>query len=117
MDIKFKKLHIENFMSIGEADIDLSDRAFTLIEGVNNNENDNARSNGSGKSSIFEALVWALTGATMRGNKDVVNFSGNDGALVTLEFIVDTDRFVITRTNPNFSPLLSNCTSVKSSTL
>ncbi len=98
MDIKFKKLHIENFMSIGEADIDLSDRAFTLIEGVNNNENDNARSNGSGKSSIFEALVWTLTGTTMRGNKDIVNFNGNDGALVTLEFIVDTDKFVITRT-------------------
>ena len=75
MDIKFKKLHIKNFMSIGEADIDLSDRAFTLIEGVNNNENDNARSNGSGKSSIFEALVWTLTGTTMRGNKDVVNFN------------------------------------------
>lgn len=98
MDIKFKKLHIENFMSIGEADIDLSNRAFTLIEGVNNNENDNARSNGSGKSSIFEALVWALTGTTMRGNKDVVNFNGTDGALVTLEFIVDNDKFIITRT-------------------
>ena len=98
MDIKFKKLHIENFMSIGEADINLSDRAFTLIEGVNNNENDNARSNGSGKSSIFESLVWALTGTTMRGNKDIVNFNGNDGALVTLEFIVDNDKFIITRT-------------------
>ena len=98
MDIKFKKLHIENFMSIGEADIDLSDRAFTLIEGINNNENDNARSNGSGKSSIFESLVWTLTGTTMRGNKDVVNFNGNDGALVTLEFIVDNDKFIVTRT-------------------
>ena len=98
MDIKFKKLHIENFMSIGEADIDLSDRAFTLIEGLNNNENDNARSNGSGKSSIFESLVWTLTGNTMRGNKDVVNFNGNDGALVTLEFIVDDDKFIVTRT-------------------
>lgn len=98
MDIKFKKLHIENFMSIGEADIDLSDRAFTLIEGVNNNETDNARSNGSGKSSIFEALVWALTGNTMRGNKDIVNYNGTDGALITLEFIVDNNKFVITRT-------------------
>lgn len=98
MDIKFKNLHIENFMSIGEADINLSDRAFTLIEGINNNISDNAKSNGSGKSSIFESLVWTLTGTTMRGNKDIVNFNGNDGALVTLEFIVDTDKFVITRT-------------------
>lgn len=98
MDIKFKHIHIENFMSIGEADIDLSDRAFTLIEGVNNNENDNARSNGSGKSSIFESLMWTLTGTTMRGNKDIVNFNGTDGALVTLEFIVDNDKFIVTRT-------------------
>lgn len=98
MDIKFKRLHIENFMSIGEVDIDLSDRAFTLIEGVNNNQNDNARSNGSGKSSIFEALVWTLTGVTMRGNKDVVNFNGSDGALVTLEFIVEDNKFIVTRT-------------------
>ena len=98
MDIRFKKLHIENFMSIGEIDIDLSDRAFTLIEGVNNNEEDNARSNGSGKSSIFESLVWALTGNTMRGNKDVVNYNGTDGALVKLEFIIDNSRYIITRT-------------------
>lgn len=98
MDIKFKELHIENFMSIGEATIDLSDRAFTLIEGVNNNEADNARSNGSGKSSIFESLVWSLTGSTMRGNKDIVNYNGSDGALVKLTFIVDGDKFVITRT-------------------
>ena len=98
MDIKFKKLHIENFMSIGEADINLSDRAFTLIEGVNNNEADNARSNGSGKSSLFEALVWTLTGNTMRGNKDIVNYNGNDGALVTIDFIIDNNKYVITRT-------------------
>lgn len=98
MDIKFKKLHIENFMSIGEAEIHLSDRAFTLIEGVNNNENDNARSNGSGKSSIFEALVWALTGTTMRGNKDIVNYNGNDGAFVKLELIIDNNSYCIVRT-------------------
>jgi DNA repair exonuclease SbcCD ATPase subunit len=98
MDIKFKELHIENFMSIGEATIALSDRGFTLIEGVNSRETDNARSNGSGKSSIFESLVWALTGNTMRGNKDVVNYNGTDGTLVKLSFDVGPDSFVVTRT-------------------
>lgn len=98
MDIKFKELKIENFMSIGDALIDLSDRGFTLLEGVNNNDKDNARSNGSGKSSIFEALVWALTGNTIRGNKDIVNVYGNDGALVKLTFVVDNNIYVITRT-------------------
>ena len=98
MDIKFKELKIENFMSIGDALIDLTDRGFTLIEGVNNNTNDNAKSNGSGKSSIFESLVWCLTGNTIRGNKSVVNYNGNDGALVKLSFVMNGDEFVITRT-------------------
>lgn len=98
MKINFKNLHIENFMSIGEVTIDLSDRGFTLIEGVNNNLSDNAKSNGSGKSSLFEALVWALTGNTMRGNKDIVNCNGTDGALVTLTFSLDTSEFKILRT-------------------
>ena len=98
MDIKFKELKIENFMSIGDAQIDLTDRGFTLIEGVNNNTNDNAKSNGSGKSSIFESLVWCLTGNTIRGNKSVVNYNGNDGALVKLSFTMNGDEFVITRT-------------------
>ena len=98
MDIKFNRIHIENFMSIGEAEINLSDRAFTLIEGINNNISDNAKSNGSGKSSIFEALVWVLTGTTMRGNKDIVNYNGTDGALVKLELIIDNNSYCIIRT-------------------
>ena len=98
MDIKFNRIHIENFMSIGEAEINLSDRAFTLIEGINNNISDNAKSNGSGKSSIFEALVWVLTGTTMRGNKDIVNYNGIDGALVKLELIIDNNSYCIIRT-------------------
>lgn len=98
MNIKFKHLTIENFMSIEHADLCLEDRAFTLIEGINNNVMDNARSNGSGKSSIFEALVWALTGNTIRGNKDIVNYNGTDGALVKLEFIVDNNNYCIART-------------------
>ena len=98
MDIKFKSIHIENFMSIGEIDLDFVDKGFTLIEGVNNNINDNARSNGSGKSSIFEALVWALTGNTVRGNKDVVNYNREGGTLVTIKMIVDNNTFNVTRT-------------------
>lgn len=97
MNIKFKHLTIENFMSIEHADLCLEDRAFTLIEGINNNVMDNARSNGSGKSSIFEALVWALTGNTIRGNKDIVNYNGTGTCKVVLTFNVDGDEYVIER--------------------
>ena len=81
MKIKFKNITIENFLSIGNTSIDLEDRGYCLITGINNNPNDMAKSNGSGKSSIIEAICYALTGETIRGVKDIVNLynplSGN----------------------------------------
>lgn len=97
MKIIFNRVNISNFMSIGEASIDLADRGYTLVSGVNNNPQDMATSNGSGKSSILEALVWCLTGDTMRGNKSVVNSFGTDGALVTLEFTIDGNDYRLVR--------------------
>lgn len=98
MKINFKSVTIENFMSIGNAYINMQDLGYTLVSGINNNPQDLARSNGSGKSSIFEAIVWCLTGETIRGNKDIVNCYGNDGALVSLEFVLDETPYIITRT-------------------
>lgn len=99
MKINFKSITINNFMSIGEAVIELSDRGYTLVSGINNSPEDLARSNGSGKSSIFEAIVWCLTGDTMRGNKDIINCFGNDGALVTIEFNLDNHDYKLIRSN------------------
>ena len=98
MKIEFKSIRISNFMSIGDADIELLDKGFTLVSGINNNPNDLARSNGSGKSTIFEAIVWCLTGKTMRGNLNIVNKYGSDGALVLLHFDVDNHSYVVMRT-------------------
>ena len=67
MRINFKNLIIDNFLSIGHGEIDLENRGYTLIEGINNNPKDNANSNGSGKSSIVSALCFALTGETIQG--------------------------------------------------
>ena len=97
MKIIFSKVDISNFMSIGEASVDLIDRGYTLVTGVNNNPHDMATSNGSGKSSLLEAIVWCLTGDTMRGNKSVVNSFGLDGAVVTLEFSIDEKHYKIIR--------------------
>ena len=99
MKINFKSITINNFMSIGEAVVELSDRGYTLVSGINNSPEDLARSNGSGKSSIFEAIVWCLTGDTMRGNKDIINCFGNDGALVTIEFNLDNHDYKLIRSN------------------
>lgn len=99
MRITFKSISIENFMSIGKVDINFDNyKGYNVVMGENHNLTDNARSNGSGKSSIFEAIVWSLTGETIRGNKDVANYNGNDGALVDIVFDIDAHTYRIVRT-------------------
>ena len=94
MKLRFSHLYLENFMSFREADIDLSSSGFVYVIGENQNINDGASSNGSGKSTIFEAIYWCLTGTTIRGSKDVVNHDfENDGCYVELQFYAD-DKFV-----------------------
>lgn len=96
MNIEFNKISIYNFMSIGSSEIKLKDNGYTLVTG-NNNSNDGAISNGSGKSSIFEAIIWCLCGETLRGSKNVVNINGDDGTLVVLEFSFDDKVYTILR--------------------
>ncbi len=97
MIINFKRIKFSNFFSFKEADIDLTNRGYTIVKGINNNPVDNSQSNGSGKSSIWEAISYALTGTTIRGVKDVVNNKGDDGAIVELEFDIDNDHYKVCR--------------------
>lgn len=97
MIINFKRIKFSNFFSFKYADIDLTNRGYTIVKGVNNNPIDNSQSNGSGKSSIWEAISYALTGTTIRGVKDVVNNKGDDGAIVELEFDIDKDHYRVCR--------------------
>lgn len=98
MNIVFKTIHIQGFFSIGDVILDLDNQGFVLVKGENQNKTDNAKSNGSGKSSIFEAIIWALTGTTTRGTKDVVNKYTGTGTLVDLEFDIDEKQYQIIRT-------------------
>ena len=107
MNLTFEKIKIENFMSFEYAELDLSANGFVSIVGQNHNEQDNALSNGSGKSAIFEALNWCLIGETLRGSKDIVRHNSDGGALVELSFKADKDSFVITRTR-NHSKFKNN---------
>lgn len=99
MNIKFNKINIQNFLSIGEASIDFSNNGYTLVKGYNNNKDDLATSNGSGKSSLFEAICWCLTGETIRGIKsDISNINADGGAYVELDLEVSGDIWKIIRT-------------------
>jgi len=97
VNIAFQRVTISNFLSIGEASVELNDRGYILINGINKCVTDNAQSNGAGKSSIHDAILWCLTGETSRGAKNVSNIFGNDGALVTCEFILDNHSYKVTR--------------------
>lgn len=98
MKINFKQITINNFMSIGQGKISLENRGYTLIEGVNNNLKDNALSNGSGKSSCFNALCYCLTGETIQGVSSNLKNIYNEGDMkVELEFSIDKDNFKVIR--------------------
>lgn len=97
MNIRFKKLKLHNFLSFGDAELSLSESGYTLVSGKNNCKDDLAKSNGSGKSSIWESIVWCLTGETIRGTKDIINRFTTGGAFVELNFSIDEDDYKIIR--------------------
>lgn len=61
-------------------------------------------SNGSGKSSIIDALLWCLYGKTVQGlkNPDIIPWSGKGTTEVKVTITIDKKQHVICRTaNPN----------------
>lgn len=97
MNIVFKKLKLQSFLSLGDIEISLNDNGFTLVKGVNNTA-DGVDSNGSGKSALFDGIVWILTGSTIRGSSDVVNSYTNGGTYGSIEMSIDGHEYIVTRT-------------------
>ena len=97
MHINFRKLILHNFLSFGDATLDFNDDGFIKVSGINENPDDLAASNGSGKSSLNEALIWTLTGGTIRGTKQISNLYGEDGTYCILEFDIDNHSYKILR--------------------
>lgn len=69
-----------------------------LIEGINDT-NDTFKSNGAGKTTIAEAIVYAIYGSTLRDSKadDVINRQVGKGTKVVLELEKDGQPFRIER--------------------
>lgn len=102
MRIVFKTVKLHNFMSYSDAEVILNRNGYVLVNGINNNPDDNAKSNGTGKSSLFSAISWALTGLTVSGSKEVANIHTEGTTSVELLFSVDNNMYSITRTkNPS----------------
>ena len=96
MNLVLKNLLIKGFQSVDEIQLDLKDRGITVVKGINNYEN-NVKSNGSGKSSIFESIIFALYGETSLGIKDPENRILKKGYRVILDFEVNGIDYTICR--------------------
>ncbi|MCR9222895.1 MAG: AAA family ATPase [Hyphomonas sp.] len=96
--MKITNVTIENFLGIGEAVINLQDKGLVLVQGENLDD-PSADSNGSGKSSMIDAIFWVLFGKTARGlgGDDVVNRVVGKQCIVSAELTDGTDTAVITR--------------------
>jgi DNA repair exonuclease SbcCD ATPase subunit len=66
--VKFQTLHVQNFLTLKRASVDLADKGLHLIQGANEDDT-SAVSNGAGKSTLVDALLWCLYGVTARGVK------------------------------------------------
>lgn len=112
MNCIFKKVILHNFLSYGHAEIDLTNRSYCIVRGINRCPKDNAISNGAGKSSWISAICWALTGQTIQGiTKDIKNiYVPENSCYVTLLFSVDNVEYELTRTKeptPNLKILVN----------
>jgi DNA repair exonuclease SbcCD ATPase subunit len=98
--VRFTEIAIQNFLSFGEQQtIALADQGLVAIFGQNN-DSASADSNGAGKSTIMEAIVWALWGETIRGYKsdEVVNKHVGKDCVVSLTLEDAGQVYVVTRT-------------------
>jgi exonuclease SbcC len=80
------RLELENFLSHSNSTINFNGLNLSLI--VGETDGNLSISNGAGKTSIFEAIAWALTGQCRVDSIDLVIRHGAKNAIVTLEFIM-----------------------------
>lgn len=99
MNVRFKKIVMHNFLCFEHEELDLENLGYVIVSGVNNYIIDNAKSNGSGKSSIFNAISYVLTGETLQGlSNNVENIYSNvNDCWAQLILEVDGQEFSIKR--------------------
>lgn len=104
MNVHFESIRLKRFRSyIEEATLnfDAAGVGLYFLKGKNNKE---LGSNGAGKSTIVDALMWCLYGKTVQGlkNPDVVPWTGKGATEVEVTLRIDDKKHVIKRTvGPN----------------
>ena len=98
--MKINRIEIKNFYSIREIKINFDTHSgIVLIEGKNK---DIGGSNGSGKSSILEAVVWGIFGRTIRKSTEeaLINVYDNKDCHVIIN--LNNNMKIIRSKRPNF---------------
>jgi len=87
--MKIQNLSLEGFLSYQEkVEIDFTSFELACISGEN----------GSGKSSILEAVTWVIFGKARQSNESLINLQ-SDTAIVTLSFEYAGENYIIQRSN------------------
>ena len=89
--MRFLKLKAKNFLSYDKLDFEFKNGVHLVIG--ENKDSLISESNGSGKSALFEGIIYALFGKTFRDVKK----KGTNGAGVALEFELDGNKYKFIR--------------------
>ena len=105
--IKLKKVTLKNFLSIGaiEQTVELSKSGITLVLGENLDLGGNGQKNGTGKSSLLNAISYALYGQALTNIKrdNLINMINKKNMVVSIEFEANNHSYKIERgRKPNF---------------
>jgi len=99
--ITIKDITIKNFMSVGNVTqaVRFSDNGLTLVLGNNMDLGGDGSRNGTGKTTIINALSYAMYGNALTNiRKDnLINKTNGKGMLVTLDFEIDGIQYRIER--------------------
>ena len=101
--IKIKDLTVKNFMSVGNQTqaVDFDKEQLTLVLGENLDQggDDNGSRNGTGKTTIVNALSFALYGVALTNirKENLINKTNGKNMLVTLHFEKDGVEYKIER--------------------
>lgn len=111
--IRIKNITIRNFMSVGNITqaINFQESGLTLVLGNNLDLGGDGSRNGVGKTTMINALSYALYGNAITNirKNNLINKTNNKGMLVTVEFEVNGAHYRIERgRSPNVLKFLVN---------
>jgi len=113
--IKIKDLTVKNFMSVGNQTqaVDFNREKLTLVLGENLDQggDDSGSRNGTGKTTIINALSYALYGTALTNIKrnNLINKTNSKGMVVSLDFEKDGNQYRIERgRSPTFFKFFIN---------